>query len=437
MTPIAAGIALAGLLVLASGCGKAPRPNVVILLVDTLAARHVGAWGSPYVHTPHLDRLARRGTQFAGVRSPSPWTLPSTASLLTGRYPASHGATNFNVAVPEDVPFAPELFADAGYATAAFVSQSIVGTPYGFQRGFGHFDEELAGGHRTITSEEITHKASTWLSEYANRSESAPFFLLCHYFDPHWQYRAQLPYLPQPTPRDPETGKRTEEAKYLSEVGFTDRAIGRLIATLEELRLLDSSIVLFTADHGESFGSHGHFGHTENLYEELLLVPCVLARPDRSAAHLDAEPRSLIDVLPTLLDLCGLDDADGSGPPRSGLDRPDGREIVWGEVSWKPYVAPGEKTPRDTRPDRTMRSLMAAGYKVIHDLEADRWELFDLEADPAERVDLSGNHPELLEVYRRLLEEEAERAAADRVSARESALSDDVVGNLRALGYVD
>ena len=420
------------------GCADRSPPNVVLVVVDTLAAGHVGAWGSPEARTPHIDRLTRAGVCFASMRSTSSWTLPAVASLLTGRYPSRHGATNFNTRLSPSVPYAPEMFAAAGYVTAGFVSHSLVGSSYGFQRGFDRFQESRADTHARVTSAQITKAASVWLWERRGSSSREPFFLLCHYFDPPWVYREHTPYLPRPTPFDPDQGQATDLARYVSEIGHTDRHVGQLLRTLEAVGELDSAILAFVADHGESFGAHGHFGHTDNLYEEIIHVPCALVAPGRLPARLDDRPRSLVDLLPTILELCGLPAEREEMQGRSVTKERSGRDVVWSEVSWKPYRVGGRSPGPDDSPDRTLRAVISSGFKVVTNVDENDWQIYDLAKDPAESEDLAPTNPELLARYRALLQVESDRLeTSSEVAVEDVELSEEVLGNLRSLGYVD
>jgi arylsulfatase A-like enzyme len=435
--------AIAGLALLLAGCGVGARtpPHVVFVLIDTLRADHVSAWGNPEVSTPHIDRLVRRGVSFENAVSPSSWTLPAAASLLTGFYPAAHGATNMNVKISYRTPTAAERFAEAGYETAAFVSHHLVGTPYGFRRGFEHFDESNARGHRHVSSPSLTRLASLWLHERRRSGARAPFFLLAHYFDPHDEYLPHESYLRRPLPHDPETGGVAPIGLYEGEIRFTDRAIGDLIETLETLELLDESIVVLTADHGEAFGEHGFTGHAHKLHEELVHVPLALAYEGAPRGAVVPGAVSSVHILPTLLSLCGLD-ADGAPmqgePILTGRSLPESGVAI-SELAWLPYEGEGGEA-RDARQGRFFQAVRAGRYKLLFDEARGWWELYDLEEDPGETRDLAGERPDLVaELRAPLLQKLAEgrRLGEEFGQIEPVVLSPALEEALRALGYVE
>jgi arylsulfatase A-like enzyme len=396
---------------------------VVFLLVDTLRADALGAWGGPDARTPWIDRLARGGTSYIDATSPSSWTLPAAASLLTGRYPSDHGATDFRTAIPPQLPIAAEIFRGAGYRTAAVVSHHFVGSPYGFDRGFDLFDESESGDHEHISSPGVTNRGAGWIHGFARTANPAPFFVLCHYFDPHWVYQAHTPWIrPGATVIHGPRGKRE---RYDSEVRFTDAALGRLIRSLAASTDPERLIIAFVADHGEAFGDHGHEGHTDNLYQELVHVPMVLRVPGRPRNVLDTRPVSTAQILPTLLELCDVA-ADLPLPPlRSG----DAGDPVVSEVSFVPNGPP--RKPQDHVAIRRGR------WKLIHDRRRDLWELYDLVDDPGELRDVSAELPEEAEALRAELTRWAVTVRSDRPPPPQPRSDDTIVENLRALGYVD
>lgn len=411
----------------ACGGGRG-RPDVLFVLVDTLRADAIGAWGGLDARTPWIDRLARTGTSYVDATSPSSWTLPSAASLLSGLYPSDHGATNFYATVPTYIPVAAEVFSKAGYETGAAVSHHLVGNAYGFARGFGWFDDSEAQGHDHTSSLRITDLAIGWLRERIRRDPRPPMFLLCHYFDPHWMYLAQRFWCDADVPEDP-SGNR---ARYASEVRFLDHELGRLFERIEEWADSRNTIVVFLADHGEAFGEHDFHGHTDNLYQELVHVPLVLSVPGKPANRLEKRTVSTGQLLPTLLELCRVSATLGERSLRP-LDEP---EVVVSEVSWIPYEAPNAPSQRSAAP-KTLVALRDGPWKLIHNLEQKRWELYDLDVDPGETEDCSNANPQDLSRLQAELETWTDLRPQWDAYAERVRLKPAVVENLRSLGYVD
>jgi arylsulfatase A-like enzyme len=249
----------------------------------------------------------------------------------------------------------------------------------------------------------VTDAALGWLDARAEAgNEAPPFLLFLHYFDPHYAYHHHEAhdrsawYEGELTPqthfetlleRAGAGALSGEDFRYLSslhaeEVVFTDEHIGRLLAGMAERGLLDDTLIVFTADHGEEFGSHGSVGHTKTLYDELIDVPLVVSFPGEPALEVVDEVVSTIDILPTLLELYGLPPAERtSGRSLVTLLRDPtarlGRQGVYAEVAYTPEKRRATKIARIER-----------GRKLIYDQDARRYELYDLEADPLEQRDL-------------------------------------------------
>lgn len=487
----------------AAGCGRSPdrspetapkdgagpaQPNLVVVVVDTLGAEHVGAWagqvpasppGRPPATTPHLDALARRGVRFRHAYSPAPWTQPAIASLLTGRMPSEHGLVRLFDTVDAELPWVPALLVERGWDTAGVVSHKLVGRRYGFARGFGHWDESAAGGHRPITSREVTDAALAWLD--GRREREGPFFLFVHYFDPHYVYRHHPDHdrtagyagplvegMGIWTLRDRRPELTAADVGFLTglyreEIAFTDAQIGRLLAGLADRGLGEDTAIVVTADHGEELMRHGWIGHTRTLYDELLHVPLIVVPAAGTAAPapraVDA-PVSLIDLAPTLLELAGV--------PAGSLDRPAARRASSAEVprgrSLLPLLAGGDAAATAgvvTGDGAAGRALLAevsfavsgdedfkaeknafqvaafdARYKAVHDLTADRWSLFDRRSDPEELAPLaSSSDPALERLVRRVRRFETARRAL--TAGGERLVPDaEEIERLRSLGYL-
>ena len=408
--------ALLAVLLGLSGCGgedvPTRRPNLLLVTIDTLRADALGCYGGA-TPTPTLDALAARGARFEAMTSASSWTLPSLATLMTGRHAATHGAIDDRHGLTDELPVLAERAAAAGYATHGIGSHIFLGERYGLQRGFATYDDDLAPryaqrklAHRQITSPELVRKARAWLEA---RRDDEPWLLWVHAFDPHNEYRAHEGF----TALDEEDPR----ALYEGEVRFTDHHLGGLFALLEERGWTKDTVVVVVADHGEEFGEHGGRLHRRTLFEEVVRVPLLLAGPGVPARVVE-EPVGMIDLLPTLLEL--LDLAPPAGLPGQSLG-----DVLAGE-------------PREVRPVvteleglRPQRSLRLGRWKLVGSLLEDFWFLYDLEDDPGERVDVAAQHPERVAALRNLLAAELD----ERREGRAIELAPGDLEHLKALGY--
>ncbi len=413
MVSLGAVAALTVVLFGAGSCGpvRGDRPDIVLIVVDTLRADHVGAYGHHRVTTPHLDALASRGVLFENAWSTAPWTLPSVMSIHTGLYPADHRVENDGLKLGAEVSTLAEQLSAAGYETAAFVSHVYVSRPFGFARGFDTFEDFGISrpGYRPEAGMEPTADIVTDAAlAHLGRRSRAPLFLFVHYFDPHWPYHPPPGYrdlfpndyegeldasydsisrFQDPAVRLPEDYREFLETRYDGEIRFVDEMIGRLLEAIDE-----RAWIIVTADHGEEYKEHGSMGHGRQLYEESIHVPLVIAGPPAQGEKKNGEggrriasPVSGVDIHPTILDLAGIAEP---GSRRRG-------------VTLRPAFRGGGALPAN-RPlvSATIRlnayrtAVRLDRLKLIRFMDRDRSELFDLEADPAERHDLAARRPD-------------------------------------------
>lgn len=420
-----------GLLV--ASCAEAPpKPNVLLITVDTLRADFGEA------DTPHLANLGSRGVVFEQGRAPTSWTLPSLASVMTGVYPTTHGCDDMRDSLDPSFSTLAERLGAAGYATAAVASHLFLRPDFGLAQGFDDYDTDLVKNlmksHAAISSPGVTQRALAWLDDRAD--DAAPFLLWAHYFDPHEVYHAHDAFVDQ-------YGADEELDRYRGEVAFTDQWIGRLLGGLQKRGLADNTIIVVVADHGEEFRDHGGLRHGHTLYDELIRVPFVVVVPGEAGVYGGrVEPRRLataassVDLLPTLLELCDVgligDDVAGRSLVPALLGEPgavDATVPVLAEVA--------------LRAGRAADAVVFDGYKLIVHRDGDRAgaaELYHLDADPGEQVDLADAEPDRVTTYRRLLDElladaEARAEAFGRGAQAELDAAD--VKSLGDLGYVD
>jgi len=426
------GFRLLALLALASmagapSCGEpaaeeARGPNVLLISVDTLRADHLSFHGYGRATSPRLDAFAAQSTVFEEARSSASWTLPGLASILTSRFSSGHGCWTSESSLSAEVPTLAELFRDAGYDTACVVSHIFLTGRYGLQRGFVHFDDELdfpaVHPHETRSSPRVTERGVAWLEQKALAPDGHPWLLWLHYFDPHDTYLAHE--------EAPGFGGEHEVDLYDGEIRYTDAHLGRVLEALERTGLAGETVVVLTADHGEEFRDHGGLRHGKTLYREQLHVPLVLRAPGFAPLRVPELVRT-VDVLPTLLELCGL-------APPAGLE---GRSLV-------PHMR-GEAT--DERPalaELRLRdghhfdAVVSGGWKLIVDVEDGEPQLYDLAGDPGEQRDLADERPEEVRRLRVLLEGlvSDSRALAPAEGSSRVHLSPEDLEVLEDLGYV-
>lgn len=290
------------------------RPNLLIVSIDTLRAQNVGAYGHPRDTTPFMDSLAAQGSLFENAVTASVTTGPAHMSLFTGLYPVHHGMRGgLEPRSPTATPVAV-LLRGAGYHTAAFTENGYIIRELGFGDGFSEYTENP--GHRKGVPGDARltfQQAERWLA----RTRRRPFLLFVH------TYQVHSPYLPPPETaplfRDDEqpgtasAALRAQHDDYDREIRFVDEQLRALVDALDRRGLRDTTTLVVLSDHGEEFGEHGYFQHGSALFEESLRVPLIFEGRGIPSGRRIAEQVSLIDVMPTLLELAGV-------APPPGLD---------------------------------------------------------------------------------------------------------------------
>lgn len=365
------------------GCGDAPprARHVVLVSVDTLRADRLGAYGYADARTPALDALAAESLRFERAYAHSSMTLPSIATLLTGRVPGRHGVLANTVTLGEGVASLATRLGEAGLHSAAFVGNFALRREVGLARGFEIYAESFRSeeGMRPMpahSAPDLTDAALAWLDE---RDAAQRIFLWVHYQEPHGPYEplrfepaaaaADEVELPQNSSHSGRGGipryqwlghgRLSEyQARYDAEIAEMDQQLGRLVAGLRERGVLDEAALVFTSDHGEAFGEEGIYcAHGEGLGEALLRVPLLLRVPGQ-APGVRRDRVGLAEVAPTLLALAGVAGLDGAG--RSLLEDVGDRTVVaqvLGEIgdwnSWRSIRADAaELLEQEPRPGR-------------------------------------------------------------------------------------
>lgn len=289
-------------------------PNIVFLSVDTLRADHLSAYGYHLKTSPRIDELAAAGVRFENAYCTIPLTGPSHISIFTSRFPQEHGARINGVAPPERTKFLflPQVLRKHGYTNGAFISAwPLTSRLTHLARWFDTYDEKLTRSYQLFASsryaEDVTPPAIAWVK----KNKSKRFFLWVHYFDPHSPYHLREKFASPEKIGEPPAGPPPQSRemqlrirRYDSEIGYADYYIGQLLDTLKNEGLEDNTIVVLTADHGESLGEHGYVGHGRQLYESIIRVPLIIRYPPKvPAGKVIDEPVSALDLTPTMLEL--------------------------------------------------------------------------------------------------------------------------------------
>ena len=408
-------------LLMTSGCAApAPAPpaagpqarDLVLITIDTLRADRLGAYGYGRARTPHIDGLSARGVRFDRAFATAPITLPSHASLMTGRYPPGHGARHNGIRVDPEVPSLAKTLSAAGFATGAFVSAFPLDRRFGLNGGFAAYGDRMPRGARGRLENErpgrdAVDEARAWLSAPgpAGAGATERRFLWVHLFEPHAPYGHA-------------GSGRPIADRYDDEIAESDAQVGRILDALGTRAA--SALVVVASDHGEAFGEHGEVSHSLFVYDTTLRVPLIMAGPGVPARTVGS-PVSLVDVAPTLLRLLGLTPFDSDGidlaPALAGAELP-ARDLY--AESFAPLLDFGWSP---------LRALRSGGFKYI---EAPRPELYDTAGDPGEERDLStidgrrsADLRDRVNRYSGATLEPGRLPAADR----------EALGRLQALGY--
>ncbi len=410
---------IAGLWLLACAEPEVP-PSLLLVTLDTTRADRIGAYGREDAQTPTLDRLAREGVLFESAVAPTPITLPSHASILTGVAPPAHGVRDNGLfSLRPEAELVSEVLRANGWRTGAFLGSAVLHPTHGLDQGFEVYsmpDRQLSslGLEAQRTASRVLDDALPWL---ASLPDDELFFAWVHFFDPHFPYQPPEPWL------------SSSGHPYDGEIAFVDAQLGRLLEALEESGRARNLLVLVTADHGESAGDHGEDSHGVFLYQSTLRVPLLLwGGPVAAAAGSRVEGHvSLLQIPATLLAFAGL--------PASALPRADARPLL------SPGAAPADPAERPIYVEsllpyhsfrwRALRGLVAEGHKLIDGVEP---ELYALAEDPGELRDLAATQPERLARLRSRLDE-VEEGARPLGWSRSRDVEAEEGERLRALGY--
>jgi choline-sulfatase len=385
--------------------------NVVLITLDTTRADALGGYGRTPSVTPMLDALASESVLYTQAHTVAPLTLPAHASMLTGLVPLRHSVRdNGTSALPSDALSVAEMARDEDVDTAAFVSSSVLHASFGLDQGFALYDAPTAGerGQSSFAERSAADTARAAIRWLRTRDAEKRFLLWVHVFDPHSPYAA------------PESFAQAAGGDaYLGEVAFVDHAVGELLAALRAEGVLDRTLVVVVADHGESLGEHGEPTHGAYCYEATLRVPLLVRYPEAVGERRD-DPASVVDVAPTIveaLELGALPEVDGLSLFRRRVPADRGAYFecysTYLDYGWSQLAGWVDANGK----------YIASSAPELYDLDQDARELRNL---------LPGRETERAAFERRIAEIAARPALAPDT---ERTIDGDLARELQALGY--
>lgn len=359
--------------------------SIILITLDTIRADRIGCYGFSDIKTPIIDSFAHEGVMFKKCFAPTPLTLPSHTSIMSGTLPLYHGVRdNTGFLVPSELPTLAKVFKNSGYETAAFVAAYVLDSKWGLDKGFDYyFDQFDLGLYKSQSiadiqrpADKVMDKVLTWVSS-RNLSK---FFIWIHLFDPHTPYEPPSPYKEE-YPNNP----------YLGEIAFADNQLGRLVEYIKESHLVENTIIVFTGDHGESLGEHEEQTHGFFIYQEGIHVPLIFVTPFKKFQGITRDMVvSSIDIAPTILEMAGL-------PIPMEVQGQSLLPLFYKEKSKKNVLAYSETYyPRFHFGWSELKSIQDERYKVIVSPKA---ELYDLYNDPHEINNLAEKDESLLRYY--------------------------------------
>ena len=440
----------------------AGRPDIILIMVDTLRADRLPAYGYAGTSTPAIDRLAAEGVVFEDASAQASWTKPSTATLLTGLYPSTHRAIGKADRLPEAVDTLAESLSGAGWRTGGIVSNVNLSPSYRFDQGFGEYlylapdyffgaresSSKLAvyNGLRMVRERFLSRRKkvqdyyqdATTVTEagkaWIDRNRGGRLFLFIHYMEPHDPY-FRHPYdgtavarVQTPNPDPAQAGELSD--LYDGEIDYLDGHLGEFLDHLRREGVYDGALIILTADHGEEFHEHGGWWHGTTLYDEQISVPLIVKPPAGGVPGLAPGSRRsdlarLLDVAPTVLAVAGIE-----APARM-----QGKSLAAGPGASESFAE------EDLEGNR-LRSLRGDTWKII---EANAGNprglpeiaLYNLAADPGETRNLAGEDEGRWKAMQGRMSHTLGQALKAAVAGEQVEVDDATRERLRALGYVE
>ena len=431
-----------------SGCGKqqhAKKPNIILITLDTTRADRLGCYGYRRQTSPNIDKLADESVLYTRAIAPSSWTLPSHASLFTGKFTSSHGARydpegpllltdaisgpkSWDVyrarGLAQNEVTLAEVLKETGYTTAAVVGGPWLKRIFGLNKGFDYYNDSQISTVNGRLADQVTACALNWLK----RTREKKFFLFLNYFDPHGPYSPPegfaLRFLPKGTNfagRKPTLGETN--ALYDAEILYMDHYVGLLLQKLKAENLYNNTLIIVTSDHGELFGEHGKFGHGHYLYQEELHVPLFIKYPAGEVSPKRTDLRlQLTDILPMICE-------------RVGITIPGNIQGTSPSQIKHPIIAETYPLPLVSK-DGSWQSIFEGDFKFIWNSK-DQHMLFNLKDDPEENVNIIGQDSKRTEGMMTQLEQYLAKLPKPGLAVPAGEPDDQTKEALKSLGYVN
>jgi arylsulfatase A-like enzyme len=471
---------LCALLALPGGCDRTPtdRPNIALITVDTLRPDHLGPYGYEEIETPAVQKLAEEGILFENAFCDVTWTIPSVASIMTGKYAVEHGVRTIYNRLSDDEVTLAEILKAHGYRTAAFVGSAPVDHRFGFSQGFDLYDDDMTTPYLLGKAAEpardewfdagppyrlrwtvarlkttgyrpddlVANEATDWLRSDPHE----PFFLWVHFLGPH----EKIPRTPKGSEASLSPADIYDRDAYDLDVTAVDRQVGRVLSAIRRAASPENTVVVFHSDHGQTFFEHRTPGHGFDVYDTTARIPLIVRLPGRERAS-ERVTRLVrnVDIFPTLLSLAGVRDL----PEVSGRDllairaaRPDHTYLESYRIAFSPLTSVVEQDGVKRRVVWGHRGIRTPRWKLIvrEPVTADRgklqvlqgrnpWgplvELYDLSADPREQRNVAPAEPKRVAEMRAILDSYGSGSPTESVEDLDEATRE----RLRSLGYTD
>jgi arylsulfatase A-like enzyme len=417
--------------------------NIIIIAVDTLRADHLSCYGYPRNTSPYIDDLASDGVKFNNCYTPSPRTTPAFASILTSLPPHKHGAKRNGLSIFDKTKTLPQFLKEIGYYSGAFVSNwTLKKKLTHLDRGFDTYAEMLTKKrwYGLFNPEGEAPKINPEVFGWLRHNKEKKFFLLVHYTEPHDPYIYHKEFDRSNDRFDPayypEGSSRKKIKKYDTEIGFVDFYIGELIQEIKRHGLYDNSLIIFLADHGESFGEHDYYGHGRRLYNSGLHVPLIVKLPGSRLKGTEVDGNvSLLDVAPTVFTQIGYPIPDRM--EGKNLFEQENQRVLFFECYLGDVLSEkGQMYRLKVKPARF--GLVRGHDKLIFDKG---YEVYDLNKDPFELTNIYHN-PEgkfeeitiLIRGYMNKVEKFIEYSK--KFHKQRSKLTKEELATLKSLGYI-
>lgn len=419
-------------------------PNIVLISMAATRADHLSLYGYGRETSPNIDVLSENAIVFENAITASSMSLSSHASIFTGKYPSNHGVVDKRHVLDDAEETLAEVLTEKGYITVGFIGSQHNSAIYNVDQGFARYNERLDFIKTRLTYDEFSmlktlrvffpflryflgidaEVRSTQMNKdifrWIKKNKEKPFFIFAYYFDVHPPYQLAGKFTDYEKPEEfldlsdfdfyglesdvigkdnvPRLFIDSMVKFYDNQIFELDNEIGNLITKLEELGLIDNTLIIITADHGEAFGEHGIFHHNQALYQELIHVPLIIYYPEEFKAQRISETISTIDILPTILNITNID------APRN-IDGVSLIPLIQDGRYDREYILSEYHKQNELDPDMQI-AVLHEGWKLI-DTEPEtklvKDALYNLIADPGETTNLYKISAERAELLRRFI----------------------------------